>query len=350
MIIAADGEVIAPEHVPAEIRPPPADHRRQARSRTDSRSSRRRRSGGSSSRRWSGTTGTSRGPPQALGLADHASLLKIMRRHGIRRPGGGQRVGQWTEHIEGPMVTMWRRVLQDTVMHDRAHWTLSDAKPAECSATQRLLAASHLTGVLLAAGLPLTGAPITPNAPRGAQPGGVPCRSARPTSRSSPPLAPHRGRLRRRQAPGHHHRLQLPGHRGRRGQRQFGPAVATSGARRSHRAGLLRGRRGGLHRPEVRRGGGSLRGLHPRQPREPLGPLHVRSVGVEGGGSGAGDRPASTRRSASIPSTGRACSTPPACCWRPAVRVRRWSGSSARWPSSRSRVKASACWAGRATS
>ena len=38
--------------------------------------------------------------------------------------------------------------------------------------------------------------------------------------------------------------------------------------------------------------------------------------------------------------TGRACSTPRACCSRPASRRRPWTGSSARCPSSRSRAKA----------
>ena len=45
----------------------------------------------------------------------------------------------------------------------------------------------------------------------------------------------------------------------------------------------------------------------------------------------------STRRSVSIPSTGRACSTPRGCCWRPSRPRRPWTGSSARWRSSRSR-------------
>ena len=42
----------------------------------------------------------------------------------------------------------------------------------------------------------------------------------------------------------------------------------------------------------LRRGRGPLRGLHPLQPRQPLGPLHARPVGLEGGGPRAGDRQA----------------------------------------------------------
>ena len=89
MIIAADGEVIAPEHVPAEIRPPGALRRARVGRSRDSRSSRPRRSGGSSlsaleRHDWHVTR-----TAESLGLADHASLLKIMRRHRIRRPGEG---------------------------------------------------------------------------------------------------------------------------------------------------------------------------------------------------------------------------------------------------------------------
>ena len=79
--------------------------------------------------------------------------------------------------------------------------------------------------------------------------------------------------------------------------------------------------------------------LHPRQPREPVGSLHVRPVVLEGGRSGAGADQASTRRSVSIPSTGRACSTPRACCWTPAGRSEALDRIERAWPSSRSRAE-----------
>jgi DNA-binding NtrC family response regulator len=83
MIIASDGEVIGPDQVPAEVR---------------GESSRTSKGGGTfqalkaeAERRivitalerhdWHVTR-----TAEALGLADHASLLKIMRRHDIRRP------------------------------------------------------------------------------------------------------------------------------------------------------------------------------------------------------------------------------------------------------------------------
>ena len=86
MIIATDGEVIAPEHVPAEIRPA----RASARARADLRdfqelkaeAERRIIVAALERHEWHVTR-----TAEALGLADHASLLKIMRRHGIRRPG-----------------------------------------------------------------------------------------------------------------------------------------------------------------------------------------------------------------------------------------------------------------------
>ena len=87
MIIATDGEVIAPEQVPAEIR----DRRRVgAASRTvgtrfqELKAEAERRIIVSALERhdWHVTR-----TAEALGLADHASLLKIMRRHDIRRPG-----------------------------------------------------------------------------------------------------------------------------------------------------------------------------------------------------------------------------------------------------------------------
>jgi DNA-binding NtrC family response regulator len=88
MIIAADGEVIAPDHVPLEIRsvataaqPPAAGLGFQ-----ELKAEAERRIIVSALERndWHVTR-----TAQALGLADHASLLKIMRRHGIRRGGNG---------------------------------------------------------------------------------------------------------------------------------------------------------------------------------------------------------------------------------------------------------------------
>jgi DNA-binding NtrC family response regulator len=91
MIIAADGDVIRAEHVPAELgraRPgrsaeasaemPTSFHalREEAERRIVVQALERHE--------WHITR-----TAEALGLADHASLLKIMRRLGIRRPDGG---------------------------------------------------------------------------------------------------------------------------------------------------------------------------------------------------------------------------------------------------------------------
>jgi two-component system, NtrC family, nitrogen regulation response regulator NtrX len=83
MIISAEGEVIGPEHVPAEIRgelPTPSDGegtfqalRLEAERRIIMTALERHE--------WHVTRTAA-----ALGLADHASLLKIMRRHNIKRP------------------------------------------------------------------------------------------------------------------------------------------------------------------------------------------------------------------------------------------------------------------------
>ena len=85
MIIAADGEVIAPEHVPADIRPagglpaPGSEPRGFQELKADAE--RRIIVAALERNEWHVTRTAA-----ALGLADHASLLKIMRRHGIRRP------------------------------------------------------------------------------------------------------------------------------------------------------------------------------------------------------------------------------------------------------------------------
>ncbi len=85
MIIAADGEVIAPEHVPGDIRPAgtapsPADGNRDFQA-LKAEAERRIVVTALERHDWHVTR-----TAQALGLADHASLLKIMRRHGIKRP------------------------------------------------------------------------------------------------------------------------------------------------------------------------------------------------------------------------------------------------------------------------
>jgi len=86
MIIASDGDVIAPEHVPAEIRPqgaPPAPSSDvQGFQELKAEAERKIIVAALERHEWHVTR-----TAQSLGLADHASLLKIMRRHGIRRPG-----------------------------------------------------------------------------------------------------------------------------------------------------------------------------------------------------------------------------------------------------------------------
>jgi DNA-binding NtrC family response regulator len=85
MIIAADGDVIAPEQVPLEIRPAggPAIGASRGQGFQELKAEAERRIIVSALERheWHVTR-----TAQALGLADHASLLKIMRRHGIKRP------------------------------------------------------------------------------------------------------------------------------------------------------------------------------------------------------------------------------------------------------------------------
>jgi Nif-specific regulatory protein len=87
MIIASDGEVIAPEHVPAEVRPaglaPAASAGPQGFQEQKAEAERRIIVAALERHEWHVTR-----TAQALGLADHASLLKIMRRHGIRRDSG----------------------------------------------------------------------------------------------------------------------------------------------------------------------------------------------------------------------------------------------------------------------
>jgi DNA-binding NtrC family response regulator len=84
MIIAAEGEVIAPEHVPLEIRSTaavaPAADPPQGFQELKAEAERRIIVSALERHDWHVTR-----TAEALGLADHASLLKIMRRHGIRR-------------------------------------------------------------------------------------------------------------------------------------------------------------------------------------------------------------------------------------------------------------------------
>jgi DNA-binding NtrC family response regulator len=83
MIIATDGEIIGPEQVPPEIRGEPAAATDEARTFQALKAEAERRIVISALERneWHVTR-----TAEELGLADHASLLKIMRRHSIRRP------------------------------------------------------------------------------------------------------------------------------------------------------------------------------------------------------------------------------------------------------------------------
>jgi DNA-binding NtrC family response regulator len=83
MIIATDGEIIGPEQVPPEIRGEPAVATDEARTFQALKAEAERRIVVTALERneWHVTR-----TAEALGLADHASLLKIMRRHSIRRP------------------------------------------------------------------------------------------------------------------------------------------------------------------------------------------------------------------------------------------------------------------------
>jgi DNA-binding NtrC family response regulator len=83
MIIATDGELIGPEQVPPEIRgeTAPAAEGGQTFQALKSEAERRILITALERNDWHVTRTAAE-----LGLADHASLLKIMRRHGIRRP------------------------------------------------------------------------------------------------------------------------------------------------------------------------------------------------------------------------------------------------------------------------
>jgi DNA-binding NtrC family response regulator len=85
MIIAADGEVIGPEEVPPEIRATHGDRAIGGSGRTfqqlKAEAERRILVAALERNGWHITR-----TAEELGLADHASLLKIMRRHDVRRP------------------------------------------------------------------------------------------------------------------------------------------------------------------------------------------------------------------------------------------------------------------------
>ena len=83
MIIAADGEVIGPEHVPSELRgeTPLGSGGGESFQELKAEAERRIVIAALERHEWHVTR-----TAEALGLADHASLLKIMRRHNIRRP------------------------------------------------------------------------------------------------------------------------------------------------------------------------------------------------------------------------------------------------------------------------
>ena len=85
MIIATDGETIGPEQVPPEIRGEPASATEDGQSFQALKAEAERRILLTALERnqWHVTRTAAE-----LGLADHASLLKIMRRLGVRRPGG----------------------------------------------------------------------------------------------------------------------------------------------------------------------------------------------------------------------------------------------------------------------
>jgi DNA-binding NtrC family response regulator len=87
MIIAVDGEVIGPEQVPAEIRGQQTHGDGAGGGRTfqelKAEAERRILIAALERNGWHITR-----TAEELGLADHASLLKIMRRHGVQRPSG----------------------------------------------------------------------------------------------------------------------------------------------------------------------------------------------------------------------------------------------------------------------
>jgi DNA-binding NtrC family response regulator len=95
LIIAAGDDDIRADHIPPRSSIAATGQPiRQLRSRPAAP----RPSAASSSMRSTATTGTSPAPPQELGLADHASLLKIMRRLGIAYLTPHQRIANHAPH------------------------------------------------------------------------------------------------------------------------------------------------------------------------------------------------------------------------------------------------------------
>jgi len=88
MVIDSDGDVIGPEHVPPELvsTEPDASARPQPRTFVERKAEAERQIVVAALERneWHITR-----TAEELGLADHASLLKIMRRHGLKRAEGG---------------------------------------------------------------------------------------------------------------------------------------------------------------------------------------------------------------------------------------------------------------------
>jgi DNA-binding NtrC family response regulator len=85
MVIACDGDTIGPDHVPAEIRGAAPGGRSRKRATFGERKAEAERQiviAALDRNDWHITR-----TAEELGLADHASLLKIMRRHSIKRPG-----------------------------------------------------------------------------------------------------------------------------------------------------------------------------------------------------------------------------------------------------------------------
>jgi two-component system nitrogen regulation response regulator NtrX len=84
MVIAADGDVIGPEHVPADILEAAPARARGGRSFQELRAEAERQIviAALEQNGWQITR-----TAEELGLADHASLLKVMRRLGVERPG-----------------------------------------------------------------------------------------------------------------------------------------------------------------------------------------------------------------------------------------------------------------------
>ena len=340
MIIAADGEVIAPgARAPrrsgrAAVRAAPATADRA------SRSSRRRRSGGSSCRRWSGTSGTSPGPPRSSAWPTTRACSRSCA--GTR--SGGQ--AEWRVRIRhmrpwclscpaghsADAIPLQVRALLSSCQHRLQHG--DPARP----------------GVLLATCLPSRhGCPITPRA-SGA--------TAQEESHAHPP---HPARDPRRRCSWF--RSPWPAGNKRPVTTTISTASATGSlSRRRTESGTPSGTvtGPGQRRPvsyadaEAAYTGGSywrgdpaVRGLSPPAPRQPVGPLHVRPVGLEGGRSPSEALTGFDEALRLDPEHRKSLlQLRPGAAGDRQPGSRRWSGSSAAWASSRCRPRGTACWAG----